>query len=379
MEGRKREERLDVMKGLLIVLVVAGHFLLPLKDLGGGFVNGIFYWIYSFHMPAFVFLSGLFSSSVIKDGHYRFGRPLSLLWLYLCYKLIVFFPERLAYGPSGSLPDLLHESGAPWYLLALFFWYLLILPLSLYRTRGEKCFIMVFLLLFSLLFGYMDDAEGIKDLLSLDRVTAFLPFFFLAYFLGVQGLKELCPERGSLKEGLCILTGLSLSLFSALQARSLLSPYLQLFYGGWYRKLGFSGMPEPLRAFPWLLRLLWYPFSLSIAFSIFLLIPILQRRELLWGALRKIGERTLQIYILHRPIRDLLLAAGYPKLMSVCPKLLTVFMLFFSLLLSVLLSHSSLTVFFSRLQGFPELLLGLLPPRRAEKQRTEARKYRTKV
>ena len=43
MEGRKREERLDVMKGLLIVLVVAGHFLLPLKDLGGGFVNGIFY------------------------------------------------------------------------------------------------------------------------------------------------------------------------------------------------------------------------------------------------------------------------------------------------------------------------------------------------
>ncbi len=125
--------------------------------------------------------------------------------------------------------------------------------------------------------------------------------------------------------------------------------------------------------------LLWYPFSLSIAFSIFLLIPILQRRELLWGALRKIGERTLQIYILHRPIRDLLLAAGYPKLMSVCPKLLTIFMLFFSLLLSVLLSHSSLTGFFSRLQGFPDLLLGLLPPRRAEKQRTEAGKYRTKV
>lgn len=72
----QRDERMDSVKYCLIVLVIIGHifgnyiFSTPLERV----VNN---WIYIFHMPLFVFISGYFSRK--KDSkHFREG----------CYKLI---------------------------------------------------------------------------------------------------------------------------------------------------------------------------------------------------------------------------------------------------------------------------------------------------
>ena len=59
-----RDPFLDNAKILLILLVVLGHILL--LDKGRASVTSI-EWIYSFHMPLFVFISGFFTKIGSRD------------------------------------------------------------------------------------------------------------------------------------------------------------------------------------------------------------------------------------------------------------------------------------------------------------------------
>lgn len=64
-EPRRYNQTADTLKGLLIVLVILGHFLLgTLMD------NPIRYFIYSFHMPLFLFVGGIFNQSS-QTGRYE--------------------------------------------------------------------------------------------------------------------------------------------------------------------------------------------------------------------------------------------------------------------------------------------------------------------
>lgn len=47
----QRNQRIDVIRGMAIMLVVLGH---------SGVSEPLFQWIYSFHMPLFFFVSGIF-------------------------------------------------------------------------------------------------------------------------------------------------------------------------------------------------------------------------------------------------------------------------------------------------------------------------------
>ncbi|MBF1256575.1 MAG: hypothetical protein HXM40_04945, partial [Stomatobaculum longum] len=68
----------------------------------------------------------------------------------------------------------------------------------------------------------------------------------------------------------------------------------------------------------------------------------------------------LQIYMLHRPIRDLCLAVGYPVLVERYPGIASVTLVVLSLLLTALLSAKPLYRFFRALQKLPERLLDAL-------------------
>ena len=59
---KERSSFWDNYKGILIILVVFGHFIYESAvALSGSFANDLFKFIYAFHMPAFVFCSGYFS------------------------------------------------------------------------------------------------------------------------------------------------------------------------------------------------------------------------------------------------------------------------------------------------------------------------------
>ena len=62
------EERIDIVKGLAIILVVIGHTI-QFCDLNGGVLNPVYQWIYSFHMGLFFFCSGyLFTWIDFRNG-----------------------------------------------------------------------------------------------------------------------------------------------------------------------------------------------------------------------------------------------------------------------------------------------------------------------
>ena len=103
-----RDVRIDNAKGALIVLVVMGHFLLPIANTW--FNTGCLYLIYSFHMPCFVFLSGYLSKGIYRGkGTYRWDRLGKLVWLFKLVAAASLSPKNTAAipAPRGSPPAIL--------------------------------------------------------------------------------------------------------------------------------------------------------------------------------------------------------------------------------------------------------------------------------
>lgn len=86
---------IDYAKGIAIIAVVFGHVLVSIYNAGIGFSeaihNFLFDFIWSFHMPVFFFLSGLFvSKSLEKSGNYGFvlNKFKTLIYPYLVWSLL---------------------------------------------------------------------------------------------------------------------------------------------------------------------------------------------------------------------------------------------------------------------------------------------------
>ena len=434
---KERNLKLDNAKGILITLVVIGHMLLPIQGTTRGVTN-FFYMIYAFHMPAFVFISGLLAQriyirvpkqahapaencaqrhphhatnvsatqQVTTVGHFNGRRWCSTLWLYLLFQFILFFSEIPAYGRTTRFPDFLHTSGAPWYLLALLLWYLMIplfvgcrgkvlllrpvcsnrrLQLSERRAQSGLPYSLIAWILLtglSLAGGYLASGAlaGIGDFLALDRVIAFAPFFFAGYFIGPERLMKFlggqqesvaAPKRATSRrrstEGtskradrgiVLLLTALGLLCFVLIGTQTFdrLLPYRNVVYGAWYYRFhpeqNPAAFPGALSSQLWLIRLAWFLVSGLMSFTLLALMP---NRQI--PLLTTIGQRTLQIYILHRPIRDLLLASGFITAAGPENSLHVLLLITLSLLMTLVLSAGILQRLFDAIQKLPDRLL----------------------
>jgi len=354
-----RTGEIDAMKGGLIFLVVLGHFLLPLLGFGARSINLPFDLIYSFHMPAFVFLSGLFAGHALRSPRHWCKRCLTLLWLYIFFKWLVFYPERAAYQTGGTWPDFWHESGTPWYVLALFLWTLALPLFALLRRAFKAAPVLILILTLSLCLGDLDGRLHLADFLALDRVIAFAPYFYGGAFLGEQRFQRFLNMKPGFR-WLVIGSGTALALWFALHTRSYLHPYEKLIYGVWHSRLEPETLLLLFRRATWLLRLFWQLGAALISAAFFLLVKQLVSLPCLEKLFACPGERSLQIYMLHRPIRDLCLAVGYPVLVERYPGIASVTLVVLSLLLTALLSAKPLYRFFRALQKLPEQLLDAL-------------------
>ena len=357
----ERVEELDRYKGFLIFLVVLGHFLLPIKDSGMALFSRSFYGIYSFHMPAFIFLSGyFFQQSFVKRGRTASSLFSNLLYYFLCYfflKTLLYPFDVFCYGGQGSFPDYLHESSTPWYLLGLFFWQFACLPLCFFKRnrvyigkggnpedRREKYYLLLLILL-SLFAGYLDQNRRLVDFLALDRVFGFAPFFYFG-MLTSQSPFSWKKKRTdlALMGGACFF--FFLLLFPALKN------YTRIFYGVWYRRVSKEEILPFFQSFPILLRVLYIPFALGISYFFYWILSFLGKRLLQKTILEKQlslwGKYSLVIYLFHRPFRDLFLKIGGYSYFLHHERALSVQILFFLFLagfsaaLCVLLGRKSL-------------------------------------
>ena len=319
-----RIKELDSFKGFLIFIVVFGHFLLPLKESPYPLFSRSFYLIYSFHMPAFVFLSGYFGYSGWKKRGTNFRSLLSYVFLYLFMQGMLHICDIFFYGSTRIFPDFWHASSTPWYILALIFWNLAMLPAELFLRRREGKEITVyllFLILLSVPLSFLEVGRTLKDFLALDRTLSFAPFYYLGFLAKCYGFSFQKIYKLPAMLGLLF----SLSLFGFLQQ---LLPYTRVFYGTWGYRIEREAILPFFKTYPIVLRIAYIPFSLCIAYFFFFLLRFLLEkggRERFSGAfpsgnrgkmekiayfLQKTGEYTLPIFVFHRPFRDAFFACG---------------------------------------------------------------------
>ena len=178
--GKVRDARIDTLKGILILAVVYGHFFT--HDASRSVVSMLLAnFIYSFHMPLFVFVSGFFSN----NRHVMRG-AMRLLETYIVYQLI----KGIAYHYS-PLWLLIMPAPMLWYLVALIIWRLLY---ASFEKMGVKIsWQLLFLLVcVSIVAGFV---PWIGREFALSRILVFAPYFFLGVIVQKKQIMTLINEK----------------------------------------------------------------------------------------------------------------------------------------------------------------------------------------
>lgn len=167
MNKDNRVAYIDSLRAILIFFVVFGHILEPLI-----FSNKVLFYniIYFFHMPAFIFISGLCYKKNKK-------KLVKLSLIYIVFQLLYILINYLLFNNK-----LIIQFTTPiwilWYLLALIFWYLIVMFIGTDKKRGF--FIIITSLILSILVGF---DTTINNYFSLSRIIVFFPFFYIGAYI----------------------------------------------------------------------------------------------------------------------------------------------------------------------------------------------------
>ncbi|OQM76339.1 acyltransferase family protein [Manganibacter manganicus] len=276
-----RNGHIDALKGAGILLVVFGH-LIERPSGQSPLLQTLYVDIYSFHMPLFVFLSGIFAREVLKSRDYQ-----KIVWT-LFFPLVVF---QCIYIATGRLTA--WQSYSPftpywllWFIASLIGWRILLplfaSPIGLAVALGG-----------AVLVGYDD---GVGYALSASRTIYFLPFFVLGHLYGLP-LVALARRHRPAFFLLFAVTMLAVTLWwwHGLDGSMLTGSH------------DFASAP-PSEDYPALARLLVLALSLAALLGFCALIPAAS------VPLEWLGKRSLSIYLLHGLAVMLLIGAGAANL-----------------------------------------------------------------
>lgn len=131
----KRESYFDNAKFILIFLVVFGHFLQTfIVDYAG--VRVLYIYIYTFHMPAFVLISGFFAKSFGKPGYLKKTMK-KLILPYVFFQLIYSIFYYFLLSKDNLSIQFLDPEWSLWFLLSLFFWNVMLFIFAK-SSRGSR-------------------------------------------------------------------------------------------------------------------------------------------------------------------------------------------------------------------------------------------------
>ncbi|MGA5452093.1 acyltransferase family protein [Streptomyces umbrinus] len=170
---KQRDAFFDNAKYLAIVLVAMGHAWEPLRG-DSRAAAALYIAVYTFHMPAFIVISGYFSRSFdASPGRIR-RLVTGIAVPYVLFEVAYTFFKRWA-GDDSTYPiSLLDPWYLTWFLIALFLWRL---TTPLWKVvRWPLPLALAIAALASI-------SPDIGDDLDLQRVLQFLPFFVLGLLL----------------------------------------------------------------------------------------------------------------------------------------------------------------------------------------------------
>ena len=328
----ERVERWDILKFFLMFLVVFGHaveFYITESQL----MSNIFLFIYSFHMPLFLFLSGLFSKRLINGK--RYGKMAGYLVLYLLTKLIFAVLQFISSGKFSI--TLLSEKGLPWYMFVMFSFPII----TVWLRKIKPQYVLITTVILAMIAGY---DNNINDFLMLSRTFAFYPFYYLGYITDADRLQKVADKRYVKVLSALVLIGavVLIALFG-----DTLDILIRMFTG----RNPFTVLNE-YRNWGWLARLCCIFASVVLSFAVISVIP----KKTPLGLIAKMGKNTLAVYVLHYPVLHVLYKSCDFKVLleQWFPDYTVLFILLFSLILTVLLSLSIFTKPLNLLMSLPQ-------------------------
>lgn len=309
----KRDAFFDNAKFILIFLVVFGHMIQPFTH-DSAIMRVSYDFIYLFHMPAFILLSGFFAKGIGNVG-YVWNLTKKLIFPYVIFQGVYSAYYFLIGNASWQTP-IFEPHWSLWFLLSLFSWHLLLIVFKKMPSMAG----IISAVLIGIIVGYIN---GIGAEYSLSRTFVFFPFFLMGYWITKEQIKNLTRP---------IIKQVSFAIMSVVV---ILLVYLPDFSSRWLLgSSSFADLDQPI----WggFTRLGVYLFATILIFSLFAWIP---RQQYRWTNL---GQQTLYVYLLHGLFIQFFREAGWFKV----DHILDVFGLAILSLLIVLLL-SSKTVFIS--------------------------------
>lgn len=259
---------IDNLKVILIFLVVFGHLIERYLD-NSTTLTGIYIFIYIFHMPLFIFISGFLSKNLRKSNKVFFY---NLLIPYIVLNTIWYF---LAFIYTGEIDiPIIYPGWTLWFLLSLFFW----------RVSLKYLIKIKYVLPISFILGLIVGLMSNGSILSFSRTIVYLPFFLIGYYTDLAKLKVLESHVNIWFSILGISIFITLAIFLA---KSNIIDYKFLYGSYSFSELGMSNWQGLLY------RGILY--ICSILLSIFICIITPSSKTFY----TEIGKSTMYVYVFH--------------------------------------------------------------------------------
>ncbi|MFC2948961.1 acyltransferase family protein [Virgibacillus sediminis] len=266
----ERNAFFDNAKVLLIFLVVFGHIIQPFTSESQG-MNTLYLWIYTFHMPAFILLSGFFAKGYGNKG-YVMKLAKKLLLPYFIFQTL-YTGYFFLIGNDDWLNGLFYPHWSLWFLFSLFCWHML-----LYWFKKIPAPLSILLAVqIGLIVGYFGD---IGHTFSLSRTFVFFPFFLTGYWTSEKQIMQV-KRQGVKIASIGIMAIVAVAIYFAPD-----------FSSGWLlasKSYGQLGAAEAGGLF----RFVVYVTAVLMTISVLAWVP----KHHTWYT--DIGTRTLYVYLLH--------------------------------------------------------------------------------
>ena len=297
-QTKKRSRYLDIIKAILIILVIIGHSI----QYGSGstylekqlfFNNYLFKFIYSFHMPLFIMISGYLSYNSLNKNSLKetfISKFKSLIIPLFFWSIIPFIINLEFYSIIESLKLFIAVfSTNLWFLWSLFYINILVKLINKYFKDNIFIYILSFLITFILPNTFVIKYFNIQF-----SLYSFLYFYFLiGYFYKKYNLEDKLNKLFNIKTliintiiFILLLIPFSTNDYIYVSGINIIGNYKQLFIDLYRYLLGLLG-------------------SIELLLLIKLLLPKI--KDNLKDKLLYLGKNTLGVYIISSIIHPYLL------------------------------------------------------------------------
>ena len=263
-----RDYFFDNLRLIFIFLVVLAHMISPLGNIK--FIKAMYRFIYAFHMPGMLFISGFFAKSSVKNGKLVKNKVLNFILIYCIFQIIFTLLNNGEFSIYQSQMGL-------WYIQVIIV-YTLLLPVI---SRVKNIYMIVISIVLGLLVGLDKQAAHVA---SLQRIIVFLPFYLTGYYCKREQIQKMFNIRNVIISMIMFLL-----IFLLIYNYMNFAPWLSNLFSGKmpYAELDISNILGIVY------RFIWYIVSSAMCIGLMILTP---KKKYFFT---KYGGKTLQVFILH--------------------------------------------------------------------------------